>query len=464
MPSLRTKKSGMTDMTSGSPYRLIVMFSLPLLIGNVLQQLYNMVDSIVVGNFIGEKALAAVGTGFPIIFMMSSLFMGIGIGATIMISQFYGAKDMEQLSKTVSTINSAMLLGAIPLSLIGIFTSRPLLKLIQVPDDGTLEMATVYMIVIFAGMIGSLGYNINAGILQGLGDSKTSLLFLAIACVINIVLDVLFTVVFLWGVFGVALATIIGQLISWLFGVFYINKHYDCVHISLIHFSFDKKLFAQAMKLGIPSGIQQALFSIGIMMMQSLVNGYGSNFMAGFNGANKIDTFAFMPIQSFTNAVTTYTGQNVGAGDYGRVKLGMKAGMVLSVGTCIVIGALIYPLSGILMRMFNQNPEVIDSGVIYLHTVLPFYFLLALSFLFNSVMRGAGEMIVPMISSFVGLWLARIPAAYLLAHFWGKEYIYYSYPIGWVLGTIVAAAYYATGRWKRKSVVQKPRQDSPGIS
>lgn len=453
--------SGMTDMTGGNPYRLILIFSIPLLVGNIFQQLYNMVDSIVVGNWIGEKALAAVGTGFPVIFMMSSLFIGIGTGATIMISQFYGAKDMSKVSRTVSTLYTAMLIGVIPLTLIGVFASDPLLRLMNVPDDGTLEMARTYMVVVFVGLVGSLGFNINAGILQGFGDSRTSLLFLLIACIVNIVLDILFTVAFGMGVMGVALATVIGQLCSWFFGIYYINKHYSFIHISLRRFAFDKKLFSEAMKLGIPSGIQQALFSIGIMVMQSLVNGYGSNFMAGFNGANKIDSFAFMPIQSFATAITTYTGQNVGAGDYGRVKSGMRAGNILSLITCVALAGIVYLLSDVLMRMFNQNPDVISAGMTYLHTVLPFYPLLALSFMYNSVMRGAGEMIVPMISSFIGLWLARIPAAYLLAAWFGRDAIFYSYGVGWFFGVLISAIYYYTGRWKNKSLIKKQDQEEP---
>ena len=298
-------------MTSGSPYRLILSFTMPLLLGNIFQQLYNMVDSVVVGNVIGDKALAAVGTGFPIIFMLSSLFMGIGTGATIMISQFYGARDLERVNQTVNTIYTALIIGIIPLSLIGIFLSEPLLHMMKVPDDGTLEMAKTYMIIIFIGVIGNLGFNINAGILQGFGDSRTSLLFLMIATVINIVLDLVLTITIPMGVAGVALATIIAQIVSWLFGVFYINRHYDFISIRPHKFYFQKELFFQAMRLGIPSGIQQALFSIGIMFMQSLVNSYGSSFMAGFNGANKIDTFAFLPVQSLSNALTTYTGQNI---------------------------------------------------------------------------------------------------------------------------------------------------------
>lgn len=452
MGLLSKKNNGMTDMTIGGPYRLILFFSIPLLIGNIFQQLYNMVDSIVVGNYIGETALAAVGTGFPIIFMTTSLFMGIGIGATIMISQYYGAKDMQRVNKTIGTIYTSMIIGVIPLSIVGVLISRPLLLLINVPPD-TIDMATTYMVVIFIGMIGNFGFNINAGILQGLGDSKTSLIFLAIACIINIVLDILFAVVMSMGVFGVAFATIIAQFCSWIIGVVYINKVYTEISIKPLKFIFDKELFIQSVKLGIPSGIQQALFSIGIMVMQALVNNYGSNFMAGFNGANKLDTFAFMPIQSFASAVTTYVGQNIGANKMDRVVKGANAGLVVSVVFSIVIAILVFPFSHDMMKLFSQNPEVIDSGVAYLNEVLPLFFILAINFILNSVMRGAGEMIVPMISSFIGLWIARLPAAYLITHFWGPTYMFYSYPIGWSFGLIITVSYYLTGRWKNKALI-----------
>ncbi|HIS47410.1 MAG TPA: MATE family efflux transporter [Candidatus Scybalocola faecigallinarum] len=454
MSQVQKREGGSMDMTQGSPYRLIFLFSIPLLIGNILQQFYNMVDSIVVGNIVGAKALAAVGTGFPVIFMLSSLFMGIGNGATVMVSQFYGAKDFDRLRVTVTTIYKSMLIAIIPLSVLGIFISRPLLMLMQVPDDGTLDMAAVYMIVIFVGLIGSMGYNINAGILQGLGDSRTSLLFLAIAAVINVVLDLTFTAGIRMGVFGVALATIIAQLCSWLFGLFYIQKKYTIIKINFRHMEFDKVLFRQALRLGIPSGIQQMCFSIGIMVMQALVNGYGSTFMAGFNGANKIDSFAFMPVQSYSIAVTTYTGQNIGAHLLDRVKKGVKAGLILSFITCIVIGGILYPISDLFMRMFSSDPGVIESGVWYLHSVLPFYVLLAAGFMYSSVLKGSGEMIIPLISSIVGLWLARIPSAYLLDYFFGQQYIYFSYAIGWVFGFIIPFIAYRRGKWKNKSIIK----------
>ncbi|MBB5266179.1 putative MATE family efflux protein [Catenibacillus scindens] len=454
MSKIRKNNGGSMDMTTGNPYKLIFVFSIPLLIGNILQQFYNMVDSIVVGNIVGAKALAAVGTGFPVIFMLSSLFMGIGNGATVMVSQFFGAKDFKNLQRTVTTIYKAMLIAIVPLSVVGIIISRPLLTLMQVPDDGTLDMAVTYMIVIFVGLIGSMGYNINAGILQGLGDSRTSLIFLAVATVINVVLDVSFTAVIRMGVFGVALATIIAQLCSWLFGIFYIQRKYSIIKINFRHLEFDRDLFRQALRLGVPSGIQQMCFSIGIMVMQALVNGYGSIFMAGFNGANKIDSFAFMPVQSYSIAVTTYTGQNIGAKLFDRVKKGTNAALVLAVVTCIIIGGILYPFSSQLMRMFSSDPGVLESGVWYLHSVLPFYILLGASFIYSSTLKGAGEMMIPLISSIIGLWVVRVPAAYLLAHFLGKEYIYFSYAIGWLFGFIIPYVAYRRGKWKDKGVIR----------
>ena len=436
-------------MTEGNPFKLILLFALPMLIGNVLQQLYNMVDSIVVGNYVGKIALAAVGTGFPVIFLMSSLFIGIGIGATILISQYIGAGDINNVRKTSQTIYTAMILSSIPISIIGMIFCEPILSLINTPAD-VMPMAKQYMVIIFAGMIGSFGYNINAGILQGFGDSKSSLLFLAIATVINIVLDLLFVVGLNWGVPGVAIATVIAQTFSWIFGIIYMKKKYEILNFPITKFYFDKEIFKKILKLGLPSGIQQALFSIGIMSMQSLVNSYGSDFMAGFNAANKIDTFAFMPIQSFANAVTTFTGQNIGAGRLDRVHQGTIAATVMSMIICI-IALIIIPLGPFILGMFNSDPAVIEAGMIYLSNVMPLFILLSIVFILNAVIRGAGESIIPMIGSLASIWVGRIPAAYYIAANFGKEYLFYSYGVGWVLWLIISGPYYLSGKWKTKS-------------
>lgn len=448
-----SQKGKMMDMTKGNPVKLILFFSLPLLLGNVFQQMYNMVDSIVVGNFVGSSALAAVGTGFPVIFMLSSLFIGLGTGATIMISQYYGAKREDLVKDTVNTINTAMIVAAIPLTIVGMLISGPLLRLMNVPAD-TFGMAHTYVVIIFAGVVGNLGFNVNSGILQGLGDSKTPLLFLIIASIINTVLDIVFVVVFHWGVAGVAWATIIAQFFSWFFGIWYINKKYTMIHISLRQFSFNKELFSRVLKLGIPAGIQQSLFSIGIMLLQSLVNGYGSNFMAGFNAANKLDTFAFMPIQSFANAATTFVGQNLGANQPDRVKKGTVSTITMSCIFSVIVALLLLPAGPFLIEMFSRDPEVIQSGMIYLRSVMPFYFLLSVLFILNAIMRGAGETIVPMVSILLSLWLIRIPAAYLLNFMFGKEAIFYSYAIGWAVGCLVSVAYFMSGKWKQKVITQ----------
>lgn len=445
-----------SDMTVGSPTKLILTFAIPLLIGNIFQQLYNVVDSIVVGNYVGSVALAAVGTAFPVIFMFSALFMGIGIGATIMIAQYYGANDLEKVHKTVETIYSAVMVGSIPLTIIGVLLSGWFLRIMQVPDD-TFADAYTYMTIIFIGIIASLGYNVNAGILQGLGDSRSPLLFLAVATGINIVLDLTFVIVFHWGVAGVAIATVIAQFCSWLFGIFYINKKYPEMHINPFRIRFNKNLLLQAVKLGIPAGVQQAIFSIGIMAMQSLINSYGSDFMAGYNGASKIDTFSFLPIQSFATAVTTFVGQNIGAGKMDRVKKGARVTLFMSVGCNIAISAILLLVCPYIMRLFSPSEPVIQAGLAYLYRILPFHWLLAILFVVNGIMRGAGEMTIPLISTTLSLWAARVPSAYLIAHFIGRDDLYFCYAIGWALGLSLALTYYLSGRWKNKSIIKKDK-------
>ena len=445
-------KSGMTDMTKGNAYKLIIYFSIPLLIGNVFQQLYNMVDSIVVGNYIGPAALAAVGLGFPIIFLMSSFFMGVGIGTTTMISQYYGAKEQDKVRLTIGTIYSSMLIAIIPFTLLCIFITDPLMNIMKVPQDAY-SMARIYIIIVFAGLIGNFGYNINAGILQGLGDSKTSLLFLSVAMVINIVLDIVFVVFMKIGVAGVAFATVIAQLFSWVFGIIYINRRYKDIKIKPFTYIFDKSIFKKAIRLGIPSGVQQALYSVGAIILQALINSYGSNFIAGYNGANKIDTFAFMPMASFSAAVTTYVGQNIGAGKMDRVRAGTRAGLTLSIGACIFMAIVVFPFRATLMGLFSSEPEVINAGVAYLNQVLPFFSLLAALFILNGVMRGAGEMTFPMISAFISLIVIRVPAAYIYAHYFGGHYMFFSYATGWLIGLIITVIYYFSGRWKNKIII-----------
>ena len=446
------RTDGLNNMTTGAPWKLILKFSLPMLLGNLLQQGYNIVDSIVVGKFVGTTALAAVGTAFPVIFLLISLFIGLGIGSTIIISQYFGADNREYVKKTVDTIYITMFAIAIPLSVVGIFLSEPLLLLMNTPAD-VLPQATTYMQIVFAGTIASFGYNINSGILQGLGDSKSPLIYLAIATVTNIALDLLFVAVFGWGVAGVAWATIIAQFVAFLFGIWHINHKQDYIHISMHGLQPNRRLLMDSIRLGLPAGLQNMSFSIGTMVMQGLINSYGSAFMAGFNGANKIDAIAFMPMMTFSSAITTYVGQNIGAGRIDRVKLGLRWTLILSSIVCVIICPLILVFADPLMRMFDSNPAVIQAGMGYLFRVAPFYLLLSILFIYNGALRGAGEAAIPLISAIVSLWFARVPLAYLLATT-GRDNMFYSFFLGWIVGCAIVIPYYYSGRWKKKSLVR----------
>jgi len=441
-------------MTKGEPLGLLLRFSIPLLLGNILQQLYNMVDSVVVGQFVGSAALAAVGTGFPILFLLSSVFIGLGMGTTVMISQFVGAGDRDAVRRTVDTIYTALIVVIVPLTVGGILLCRPLLVLTKVPAEA-FDGALLYCVVAFGGVIGTLGYNLNTGIMQGLGDSRTPLLFLFIACMLNIVLDLLFVLQFDMGIFGVALATILAQICSWIFGIFYINRKYDFLHIRLFQLKSDSALLKQILRLGVPSAVHQCQFSVAILMMQALINGFGTEFAAGFTAANKIDTFAFMPIQSFTSAMAAYTGQNVGAGRLDRVKRGLRSAMLLSTGVCIVMSGVVLVFRKPLLSLFNSEPLVVAGGEAYLLRALSCMFILAMMFTVDSVLRGAGSAVVPMISSMVAMWGVRIPVAHFLAARFGPDQLYWAYGIGWTVGLAISLTAYFRGKWKEKCVVTR---------
>ncbi|KMT21971.1 MATE family efflux transporter [Clostridium cylindrosporum] len=444
----------MTDMTQGNPFKLIAAFAIPMLYGNILTQLYNVVDSVIVGKFVGDYALAAVGTGFPVIFMITSIFSGFSTGATILVAQFYGSKNIERVSRTADTVYGAIMIGIVPLTVIGVIFCEPLLHIINVPAD-VFEGAKTYISIILAGMFCSLGYHVNTGILQGLGDSKTPLIFLLISCVINIILDLILVIVFKQGIAGVAISTVIAEFFSWLAGYIYIKKKYNFLRLNPFH--MDKHLFMKVLKIGIPYGVQQSIFSIGTLGIQSLANSFGSSFMAGFNVAGKIDSFAYMPIQSFNNAIVTYTGQNIGAKKMDRVKKGTHAAMILSCSVSIVIGGLLIIFAKEIMSIFTSNEEVIAAGSAYLYRILPFYCMVSVFDVWNSVMRGAGDMVIPMLSTIISLWIARVPVAYLFADIFGKESMFFCYAAGWVIGLMITGYFYFNGKWR--NVVEQEKSN-----
>ena len=442
--------SGMRNMTRGSPAGHIFFFALPLFFGSMLQQLYNMVDSYVVGNYVGDGALAAVGIGFPVIFMFTSLFNGMANGTTVVIAQFYGAGDMDRVRAAVDTVYTAFVAAALPLTAGALLLVNPLLALLQV-DPAALSEARLYMLIVCAGLTGTIGYNLNAGILQGLGNSRTSLLFLATAAVMNIVLDLLTVLVLGWGVAGVAIATIFSQAFSWLFGLFYINRCYPQIPIRPFCRRFDRHLFRDIMAIGLPAGLQMAMVSIGVMLVMGQVNTYGKAFTAGYNVGHKLDSLAFLPIQSLANAVTAYVGQNIGAGaEESRVRRGIHLTVAMALAWCLLVISVMYPLREVMVGLFSPSAAVVEAGAVYLQCILPFYPFFAVMFCLNNAMRGAGDSLFPMVCVLLSLILVRVPAVYILAAVGGKDVMFYGFGIGWLVGMAIALTHYCSGRWKRR--------------
>ena len=435
-------------MTVGSPAGHIFYFALPLLLGSFLQQLYNMVDSWVVGNYAGDASLAAVGVGYPVIFMFTSLFMGLSGGGTVVIAQFYGAGNMGRVRDAVDTVYTAFMASAIPITLLALGLVKPVLLLMQVQADAWAE-SWLYLTVVSAGLVGAIGYNLNAGILGGLGNSRTTLLFLAISSVMNIVLDLVFVLGLGMGVLGVALGTIISQAFSWLFGLFYINRRYPAIAIRPFCRRFDRALFRQIMGIGLPAGIQMSLVALGAMVVMSKINSFGKEFAAAYNVGSKLDSLAFLPVQSLSNAVTAFVGQNTGAKRPDRVRRGIRMTVAASVVWSAVMLVLI-PLGPTLVGFFSDTPAVIHSGTVYLRCIMPFYALFSVMFCLNNAMRGAGDSLFPMLDVIFSLILVRVPAVYWFADHYGPDYMYYGVGVGWCVGFTLSVVYYLSGRWKRK--------------
>jgi putative MATE family efflux protein len=403
-----------------------------------------------VGNFVGNEALAAVGSTFILNYLLVSLFSGLGLGFSIVIARFYGAKDTDRIKRTVDTSYIAALVGAVPVTIVGILAVGPLLTLMNSPAGLTRDLSASYLTILFIGTIGSFGYNLNAGILQGLGDSVSSLVFLAIATVLNIALDLVFVLVFHWGVPGVAWATIISQFVSFFLGTVFIVRKLKLSTLRPSELRFDAAILGEAARIGLPNGIQNTLFSLGTMAIQRLINGYGPIFMAGYSIEGKIDSFAFMPIASFATAITTYTGQNIGAGRLDRVRAGFRSVQLMSGAVCVVISVGVLLGARSLLGLFTSDAAVVEVGCGVLYRLMPCYLLLSVLFITNSMLRGAGESFWPFFASFSSFMLTRLPAAYLLDWLFGKEEIGWCYGIGWVFGLAVALGYYATGRWKAR--------------
>ncbi|SDC43218.1 MATE family efflux transporter [Williamwhitmania taraxaci] len=442
----------MKDLTTGNEGKLILGFAAPMLIGNIFQQAYNIVDAIIVGKFLGKEALAAVGASFPIIYAVIALVIGIGSGASIVISQYFGAKDYASVKKASDTINIFLMVTGIIVGLVGFFFSRNLLQLIQLPPE-LIPQAQTYLSIYLGGMVVFFGFNGAASILRGLGDSKTPLYFLAIATIFNIVFDLLFVVVFKWGIAGAAIATLFAQGGAFATAIFYLNKNHNLLNYSFTRMHFSGYIFKQILRIGLPSGIQQSFIAAGIVALNTIVNTFGTNVIAAYSAAGRIDSLAALPAMNFSAALSGFVGQNMGAGKLDRIKKGLTSTLLMSSVVCVILTALIIVFSTQLMQLFTTDEAVIAIGREYLIIVSTFYILFSTMFVFHGVLRGAGASIAPMIISIFALWLFRIPAAMFLSNIFGEKGIWWAIPIGWGIGLVGSIIYYRTGRWKKKGVI-----------
>ena len=456
-------KSG-NDLTTGKEARVILKFAIPMMVGNIFQQLYNVIDAAVVGKFVGKEALAATGVSFPILFLLSSVVIGFTIGGTILISQYFGAKKYDKVKKTNDTLQIVMFVSSILITILGILSSRSIFRLLNFPEE-SIDSAVSYFNILMLGNIAIFGFNALSATLKGLGDSKTPVYFLIISTIVNIVGDLVLVIVFKMGIQGAALATVFAYLVAYVIAIIYLNKKHKIIKTNL-RIGFDKKIFKNILKIGLPSSGHMFVVSFGMILSFSIINLFGTDVIAGYTAAGRINSFATMPAMFFANALTVFVGQNFGAGKMERIYKGLKATIliIIAISLCFTILSISLPQG--LMKIFTNADEidVIAVGVDYFIIVAPFYLIFGVMFSFNAVFRGVGNTITPMYITLVALWVVRFPTMLLLSTdisfnpisftpvnstglWWGE-------PLAWSTGMLLATAYFFSNRWKKYKMLK----------
>lgn len=446
-----TPKFLTNDLTIGKEGSIILRFAIPMLMANVFQQLYNIVDSIIIGRFLGNEALAAVGASFPLIFTLVSLIIGFTTGAAIIIAQYYGARNIEQVKRTIDTMYITLGVASVFLMLIGFVASPYIFRLIGLPED-VISNAVTYFRVTTLGFLFFFGFQGIVSALRGVGDSRTPLYFLIGSTILNVALDLIFVVVFGFGIAGVAFATIIAQALAFVCLVVYLNKNNKLMQFNF-KMRFDKTVFVKSLKIGIPTGLQQTFVAVGMLALYKVVNMFGTTVIAAYAIAMRIDSFASMPAMNFSAALSSFVGQNIGAQKLDRIKRGLNATLKISISIAILMAVLSYCFATPIMRLFTIDEAVIEVGKQYLYFVSAFYVSFSIMFIFQGLLRGAGVTVVPMFISLLTLWVIRIPISYILSQRFGHEGIWWSIPITWTIGAILSFLYYKTGRWKNKRII-----------
>ena len=444
------------DMTQGPPWRRIAEFAVPMLLGNLAQQLYNTVDSIGVGEYVGDNALAAVGTSMPILNLLLAVFVGVSTGAGIVISQHYGAGDRLALSRAIGNCITLAALASLVIMVVGPLIARPMLVLLDTPAS-ILDWCDNYLTIFFLGAAGFIFYNILAGILRGMGDSASALLFLCLATVLNIGLDIWFVAGFQMGVPGVSLATVIAQGISALFCFFKLMRMRDVFDLNFSMLKLRKDTALKIVKIGLPSGITQAIMSLAMLVVQSLTNSLGEMVIAANVIIMRVDGFAMMPNMTFGQTMSVYTGQNVGAGKLDRVHKGTKQGLIMAAGLSAAITVVLLFLNKYLFGFFTDTPELITLAGRMMRIMAVGYVGVAVTQVLGGVMRGCGDTMTPMWISMITTIALRIPVAYGMAALTASAAWPNGHPfslstsllVSWTLGAVISYIAFRRGKWRR---------------
>lgn len=436
-----------TLMTEGPIWKKIIFFAIPLFFGNLFQQLYNTADSLIVGNFLGSNALAAVSSSGNLILLLVGFFNGIALGAGVIVARYYGAMETEKVQRAIHTTIAFGLVAGILLTAVGVIMAPKILIWMGTPAD-VLPNSVIYFRVYFSGSLAFVMYNIFVGILQSVGDSKHPLIYLIISSVINIVLDLIFVAVFHLGVGYAALATIISQVISAVLCLVHLMKSRESYRVTIRKIKFDTQMLRLIISNGLPAGVQNSIISFANVIVQSNINRFGKMAMAGCGAYSKIEGFGFLPITCFALSLTTFVSQNLGAHQYDRAKKGAKFGILCSVIMAELVGIAIYIFSPVFIAAFNNNPEVIANGTAQARTVTLFYFLLAFSHCIAAILRGAGKSTVPMLVMMFFWCIIRVTYITVTVHFIPDiRVVFWAYPLTWCLSTIAFLIYFVKADW-----------------
>lgn len=441
------------DLTHGPVWKVIVRFALPLLIGNLLQQLYNVTDSIIVGQFLGKEALAAVSASFFIYYFIISLVIGVGSGTSVVVSQFFGAKQYDKVQRAFSSFFIFMLVAGIALSIAGIIFAEPIFRLTNTPEE-VIPDAVAYFRIYIGGTFLFVTFNSIISILRGVGESVRPMIFIFITTVLNIVLDLLFIVGFKWGIEGAARATVIAQGIGMCIALGYVNNTHPLLSIKKQDLLFDMKLFKEGLKIGLPTSVQQCAIALGLIALLGIVNSFGTDTLTAYGAAGKIDTIITQAVLTLSGALAAFCGQNIGAGHFDRVRKGLRFTMLVNLIFSLITFTAIYFFGEEMMRAFTSDQAVIAIGKEYLLIIGGFFIVHGALNIYNGALRGAGDTIFTMVTSLLCLWLIRIPLAYQLSAWYGRQGIWWAIGISIAIGFVTTYIYYKMDLWKKRCVVK----------